>query len=72
MLLKLCCLCQEVLLLLHSTAQHNAQVQSHTAGLPLPQFVLSGTHPTRIQSHQLKELSITEGLAVIQKSNARM
>ena len=54
-----------------ATAQHQAQVQAHAAGLPLPQFVLSGTHPTHIQPHQFRELGITEGPHVITKFNAR-
>ena len=54
-----------------AAAQHQAQVQAHTAGLPLPHFVLSGTHPTHIKPHQFRELGITEGPSVISKFNAR-
>ena len=48
-----------------ATAQHHAEEAAHAAGLPLPHFVLSGTHPTHIQPHQFRELGITEGPSVI-------
>ena len=31
-----------------ATTQHRAEVQAHSAGLPLPQFVLSGTNPAHV------------------------
>ena len=31
-----------------ATAQHCAEVQAHSAGLPFPHIVLSGTNPTHI------------------------
>ena len=34
-----------------ATAQHQAEVEAHAGGFPLPHFVLSGTHPTHIQPH---------------------
>ena len=54
-----------------ATAQHQAEVDAHAAGLPLPHFVLSGTHPTHIQPHQFRELGNTEGPSIITKFNAR-
>ena len=54
-----------------ATAQHHAEEAAHAAGLPLPHFVLSGTHPTHIQPHQFRELGITEGPSIISKFNAR-
>ena len=52
-------------------AQHQAQVEALSVGMPLPQFVLSGTHPAKIHPHQFRELGITEGPSIISKFNAR-
>ena len=54
-----------------ATTQHHAEEAAHAAGLPLPHFVLSGTHPTHIQPHQFRELGITEGPSIISKFSAR-
>ena len=51
--------------------EHLAQTQAQAAGLPLPQFVLSGTHPTRVLPHQFRELGITEGPSEISKFSTR-
>ena len=51
--------------------EHAAKAQARVAGLPWPQFVLSGMHPTRVLPHQFRELGITEGPSVIAKFSAR-
>ena len=54
-------------------AEHAAQTDARAAGLhlPLPQFILSGTHPARILPYQFRELGITEGPSIIQKFSAK-